>query len=121
MLDKIQSSLSNTIPLWRNQLVLSLGIEHSQRAIDAQRYLSEKTNELLIKNAETLKMASVNAAVEAERPIVEIDSLARCNAELISSVTEVMRIHEEGESKRIKARQELVRLEQELKNALADE
>ena len=120
MLDKIQSSLSNTIPLWRNQLVLSLGIEHSQRAIDAQRYLSEKTNELLVKNAETLKMASVNAAIEAERPIVDMDSLARCNTELIASITEVMRIHAEGESDRVKARQELVRLEEELKSTLAD-
>ena len=121
MLDKIQSSLSNTIPLWRNQLVLSLGIEHSQRAIDAQRYLSEKTNELLVKNAETLKMASVNAAMEAERPIVDMGALARCNAELITSITEVMRIHEEGESNRIRARQELLRLEEELKSTLVDE
>ena len=84
MLDKLQSSLSNTIPLWINQLVLSLGIEHSQRAIEAQSTLADKTNELLKKNAETLKMATINVAKEAERPITEIETLKQCNSNLKS-------------------------------------
>lgn len=118
MLDKLQSSLSNTIPLWRNQLVLSLGIEHSQRAIEAQSTLADKTNELLKKNAETLKMATINAAKEAERPIVEIETLKQCNSNLISSINEVIKIHEQGEQKRIKVQAELVRIEEELKQAM---
>ena len=120
MLDKLQSSLSNTIPLWRNQLVLSLGIEHSQRAIEAQSTLADKTNELLKKNAETLKMATINAAKEAERPIVEIETLKQCNSNLISSINEVIKIHEQGEQKRIKVQAELVRIEEELKQAMLD-
>lgn len=120
MLDKLQSSLSNTIPLWRNQLVLSLGIEHSQRAIEAQSTLADKTNELLKKNAETLKMATINAAKEAERPIVEIETLKQCNSSLISSINEVIKIHEQGEQKRIKVQAELVRIEEELKQAMLD-
>ena len=119
MLDKIQSSLANTIPLWRNQMVLSLGIEHSQRSIEAQKILSEKTNELLVKNAETLKMASVEAAKESERPIVEIETLARCNNELITSINEVLQIHEQGIEQRAKAHEELVKLEEELKETLS--
>ena len=119
MLDKIQSSLANTIPLWRNQMVLSLGIEHSQRSIEAQKFLSEKTNELLVKNAETLKMASVEAAKESERPIVEIETLARCNNELITSINEVLQIHEQGIEQRAKAHEELVKLEEELKETLS--
>ena len=118
MLDKLQSSLSNTIPLWRNQLVLSLGIEHSQRAIEAQSTLADKTNELLKKNAETLKIATINAAKEAERPIVEIETLKQCNSNLISSINEVIKIHEQGEQKRIKVQAELVRIEEELKQAM---
>ena len=120
MLDKLQSSLSNTIPLWRNQLVLSLGIEHSQRAIEAQSTLADKTNELLKKNAETLKMATINAAKEAERPIVKIETLKQCNSNLISSINEVIKIHEQGEQKRIKVQAELVRIEEELKQAMLD-
>lgn len=118
MLDKLQSSLSNTIPLWRNQLVLSLGIEHSQRAIEAQSTLADKTNELLKKNAETLKMATINAAKEAERPIVEIETLKQCNSNLISSINEVIKIYEQGEQKRMKVQAELVRIEEELKQAM---
>ena len=118
MFDKIQASVSNTIPLWRNQLVLSLGIEHSRRAIEAQEVLSDKTNELLAKNAETLKMASIDAARESERPIVEIATLRKCNKDLISSINEVMRIHEQGNAKRQQAHDELTKLEGELKDAL---
>ena len=119
MLDKIQASLSNTIPLWRNQLVLSLGIEHSRRSIEAQQMLSDKTNELLVRNAQTLKMAAVSAAREAERPVVDVDALERCNQALISSISEVMRIHEQGKEERVRIGQRLVSLEENLKQSLS--
>lgn len=118
MMDKLQSSLVNTIPLWRNQLVLSLGIEHSRRAIEAQKELTERTNRLLQMNAEKLKMATVEAAKASESPVVEIDTLRRCNEQLITSVTEVLRIHEEGKQKRERARKELIQIEEDLKRAL---
>ncbi len=118
MLDKIQSSLSNTIPLWRNQLVLSLGIENTRRAIEAQANLSDKTNELLAKNSETLKMATIEAAKESERPIVDIATLRQCNKDLISSINEVVRIHEQGAQKREQAHEELAKIETELKQAM---
>lgn len=118
MMDKLQSSLANTIPLWRNQLVLSLGIEHSRRAIEAQKELSERTNRLLAMNAEKLNMATVEAAKASEEPIVEIETLQRCNTQLISSVSEVLRIHEEGRKKREQAQRDLVKIEEELKRTL---
>lgn len=120
MLDKIQSSLSNTIPLWRNELVLSLGIEHSKRAIEAQGTLSDKTNELLAKNAETLKMASIEAAKESERPIVDLSTLRQCNKELITSINEVVKIHEQGVKQRQQAHDELVKIEDELKQVMLE-
>ena len=120
MLDKIQSSLSNTIPLWRNQLVISLGIEHSQRAVQAQKDLSDKTNELLAKNSEMLKVAAVDIAKESERPIVEVETLRQCNRDLISSLNDVIRIHEQGEIKREQAQEEFAKLEDELKEALLE-
>lgn len=120
MLDKLQSSLANTIPLWRNQLVLSLGIEHAQRALEAQAMLSDKTNELLAKNAETLKMAAVETAKEGERPIVDIDTLRQCNKELIASINEVVKIHEQGSAQRVKTHQELTKIEEDLKKALLE-
>ena len=119
MLDKIQASLSNTIPLWRNQLVLSLGIEHSRRSIEAQQMLSDKTNELLVRNAQTLKMAAVSAAREAERPVVDVDALERCNQALITSISEVMRIHEQGKEERVRIGQKIVSLEENLKQSLS--
>lgn len=120
MLDKLQSSLSNTIPLWRNQLVLSLGIEHSKRALDAQSTLTDKTNDLLRKNSETLKMATIETAKEVERPIVDIETLRICSKNLVSSVNEVVKIHEQGTAKRVKAQEELVKIEEELKQAMLD-
>lgn len=118
MLDKLQSSLANTIPLWRNQLVLSLGIEHSKRAIQAQSKLADKTNELLIKNAETLKMTTIDTAKEAERPIVDLETLNKCNRELITSINEVIKIHEQSRAKRMQAKEELLKIEEELKEAM---
>ena len=120
MLDKLQSSIANTIPLWRNQLVLSLGIEHTKRSLEAQNALADKTNELLKKNSETLKMATVETAKASERPIVDLETLQLCNKNLITSINEVMRIHKEGDEKRDQARGELLRLESELKRALLE-
>lgn len=120
MLDKIQSSLANTIPLWRNQLVISLGLEHSRRAVEAQQIVSDKTNELLLKNAEALRMSAVETAKEAERPIVDMETLRKCNRELISSINEVVKIHEQGAAQRAKAHEELVKIETELKQALLE-
>lgn len=120
ILEKIQSSLVNTIPLWRHQMVLALGIEHTQRALSAQNMITEKTNELLTRNAETLKMATVETAKEAERSVVDIATLKRCNQQLISSISEVVKIHEQGAKRRQDAETELVKVEQELKQALLE-
>lgn len=120
MLDKLQSSLANTIPLWRNQLVLSLGIEHTRRALEAQSTLADKTNELLRKNSETLKMATVETAKQAERPIVDIETLRQCNRDLIATINDVIKIHEQGTAKREKAQEELVRIEEELKQTMLE-
>ena len=120
MLEKIQSSLVNTIPLWRHQMVLALGIEHTHRALSAQNMITEKTNELLTRNAETLKMATVETAKEAERSVVDIATLKRCNQQLISSISEVVKIHEQGAKRRQDAETELVKVEQELKQALLE-
>ena len=120
MLDKLQSSIANTIPLWRNQLVLSLGIEHTRRSLDTQNTLANKTNELLLKNSETLKMATIETVKAAERPIVDIETLCQCNRDLITSIKEVIKIHEQGAAKRAQAQEELVRIEAELKQAMLD-
>lgn len=118
MLDKLQSSLANTIPLWRNQLVLSLGIEHTRRALEAQSTLADKTNELLRKNSETLKMATVETAKQAERSIVDIETLRQCNKDLITTINDVLKIHKQGEEKREKAQVELTKIEEELKQVM---
>lgn len=120
MLEKIQSSIINTIPLWRNQMVLALGIEHSRRAIKAQNAVTETTNNLLTQNAETLKQATVDSAREAERSIVDIATLKKCNQELITSINEVVKIHEQGSKKRQQAQEELAKIEQELKRAMLE-
>lgn len=120
LLDKLQSSIANTIPLWRNQLVLSLGIEHTKRSLDAQNTLADKTNELLLKNSETLKLATIETAKAAERPIVDIETLRQCNKDLIASIREVIKVHEQGEIKRAQAQEELVRIEAELKQAMLE-
>ena len=120
LMDKLQSSLANTIPLWRNQLVLSLGIEHTSRALAAQGALADKTNELLKKNSETLKMATVETAKQSERPIVDIATLKQCNRDLISSINDVVKIHEQGTVQRVKAQEELVKIEEELKQAMLE-
>lgn len=120
LLDKLQSAIANTIPLWRNQLVLSLGIEHTNRTLEAQATLADKTNELLKKNSETLKMATIETAKQSERPIVDMDTLRQYNKDLITSIKEVVKIHEQGAVQRAKAREELVKIEEELKNVMLD-
>ncbi len=118
MTEKIQSTLVNTIPLWKSQIVLALGVAHSQQAVQAQREISDKTNELLRRNAETLKMATIDTAKESERGIVDIETLRATNESLITTLDEVMRIQQEGRQKRAEAETEMRRIEEELKNKL---
>ena len=120
MTEKIQSTLTNTIPLWKSQMVLALGIEHSKEAMEAQREVTDFTNQLLKKNADTLKMATVETAKEAERGIVEIETLTYTNQQLIDTLNEVMAINTEGREKRRAAENELRRIETELKNKLLE-
>lgn len=118
MSDKIQSTLVNTIPLWKSQMVLALGVEHSRQAAAAQRAVSDMTNELLRRNADTLKMATIDTAKESERGIVDMETLRHTNESLISTLDEVIRIQEEGRQKRRDAETELLRLEGDLKQKL---
>ncbi len=118
MIDKIQSTLVNTIPLWKNQMVIALGIEHSTEAAKAQRQVSDMTNELLKKNAAALKMATVETAKEAERGIVDMETLKNTNESLISTLDEVMKIQVEGRQKRLQAETELQNMENQLKDKL---
>ena len=120
MTEKIQSTLVNTIPLWKSQMVLALGVAHSQQAADAQKAVTDMTNELLRKNAETLKMSSIETAKQSERGIVDIETLKTTNESLISTLDEVMRIQQEGRQKRQEAETELRRIENDLKNKLLE-
>jgi uncharacterized protein YaaN involved in tellurite resistance len=120
MSDKIQSTLVNTIPLWKSQMVLALGVANSQRAAQAQGQVSDMTNELLRKNADALKMSSIDTARESERGIVDIETLVSTNQSLISTLEEVTKIQEEGRQKRGQAEQELRRIEGELKQKLLE-
>ena len=120
MIEKIQSSLVNTIPLWKSQMVLALGLEHSRQATAAQSAVTEMTNELLKKNAEQLKMGTIATAKEAERAIVDIETLKHTNEQLISTLDEVLRIQTEGAQKRKAAEAELGRIEGELKQKLME-
>lgn len=118
MVEKIQTTLVNTIPLWKNQMVLALGIAHSTEAAQAQRQVSDITNALLKQNAEKLHMASVETARESERGIVDLETLKQTNARLISTLDEVMKIQEEGRAKRQAAEAEMAKMENELKAKL---
>ena len=118
MTEKIQSTLVNTIPLWKNQIVLSLGISHSKEAMEAQREVTNMTNELLKKNAETLHQATIDTAKESERGIVDIETLQHTNEQLISTLDEVLSIQKEGHEKREAAELELRRIENQLTDKL---
>ena len=120
MSEKIQSTLVNTIPLWKSQMVLALGVAHSRQAAQAQREVTDMTNELLKKNAATLKMATVETAKESERGSVDIETLKVTNESLISTLDEVIRIQDEGRQKRREAEAELGRIENQLKQKLLD-
>lgn len=120
MIEKIQTSIMNTIPLWKNQLVLTLGIENSKRALEAQRKVTDMTNQLLQKNADMLKMATVETARESERGIVDIETLQHTNESLISTLDEVLTIQTEGAQKRREAEEQLRRIEGELKQKLLE-
>lgn len=118
MIEKIQSTVVNTIPLWKSQMVIALGVEHANQAARAQREVTDMTNQLLRKNAEALKMATIESAKESERGIVDLDTLKATNAALISTFDEVMKIQADGRMKRREAEAELNRMELELKNKL---
>ena len=118
MSEKIQSTIVNTIPLWKSQIVLALGVAHSENAVKVQNEVTNMTNELLKKNAQTLKMSTIETAKASERGIVDIETLRQTNESLISTLDEVMRIQEDGRNKRREAEVELQNIEEQLKNKL---
>lgn len=120
MVEKIQSTLINTIPLWKSQMVLALGMANSKAAVDVQQAVSDTTNELLRRNAEALKQTTVNVAQESERGIVDIETLQETNKKLIETIDEVMAIQNDGREKRKAAEVELLKIETELKNKLLE-
>lgn len=120
MAEKIQSTIVNTIPLWKSQMVIAIGLDHSQDAARAQRDVTDATNELLKKNAEALKMASIETAKESERGIVDIETLTQTNQSLIDTLDEVMKIQAEGRQKRADAEVELARIEKQMKEKILE-
>ncbi len=120
MAEKIRSSIVNTIPLWKNQMVLALSLYHSEQAMQAQRNVTDVTNELLMKNAKTLHQGSVNVAKESERGIVDMETLKQTNLELIATLDEVRQIQDDGRARRAQAEDELARIETELKDKLLE-
>ena len=120
MAEKIQSTIVNTIPLWKNQMVIAMGIEHATQAARAEREVNDMTNNLLRKNADALKVATVESAKEAERGIVDIETLKHTNESLISTLDEVLKIQTEGKAKRREAEAELAQIENQLKDKLIE-
>ena len=120
MAGKIRSSIVNTIPLWKNQMVMAMSLYHSDQAMKAQRQVTDMTNQLLLKNAETLRQGSVSVAQEAERGIVDMETLKKTNLELIATLDEVRRIQDDGRARRAQAEEELGRIEGELKSKLLE-
>lgn len=120
LVERIQSTLSNTLPLWKSQMVLALGLSHSQQALKAQRAVTDMTNELLRKNAETLKMGTIETAREAERGIIDIETLVKTNQSLIDTINEVQSIQQEGHRKRLEAEVTMQQMEADLKKKLLE-
>ncbi|MBR5070603.1 MAG: toxic anion resistance protein [Oscillospiraceae bacterium] len=120
MVEKIQTTINNTIPLWKNQMVLALGMAHSKEAMEAQKEVSDLTNELLQKNAETLQMGTIEIAKESERGIVDIETVEDANRKLIETLDEVLKIQEEGRQKRMEAENTLGKIETELRQKLLE-
>ncbi len=121
LVERIQSTLVNTLPLWKNQMVLSIGMQHSQEAMKAQRAVTDTTNELLKRNAETLKMGTLETAKEAERGIIDIETLTKTNQDLIDTISEVQRIQKEGREQRMAAEKKLQEMENELKKKILEQ
>ena len=120
LVEKIQSSLINTIPLWKNQIVLALGINNAKQAIQAQRAVSDLTNDMLKKNSQILKQGSIEVAQESERAIVDIATLQQSNKDIIETLDQVLKIHEQGRINRLNAEKELIGIEKELKVKLLE-
>ena len=120
LVEKIQSSITNTIPLWKNQMVLALGINNAKQALKGQQAVSKLTNEMLVKNSETLKQGSIEIARESEKAIVDVETLQKTNQDLIETLDSVIKIHEEGRAKRQEAEKTLEELEKELKNKMLE-
>jgi len=120
LVERIQSTLSNTLPLWKSQIVIALGLQRSQEALRAQSAVTNMTNDLLKRNAEKLKMGTIETAKEAERGIIDIETLTQTNQSLIDTITEVMRIQDDGRAKRIEAEKQLVVMEGQLKQKLLE-
>ena len=120
MAEKIQTTIVNTIPLWKNQMVLALGLAHSQQAMQAERAVTDMTNDLLKKNAEALKMGTIETARESQRGVVDIETLQQTNKSLIETLDELNKIQNEGRAKRVAAEQELTRIEDELKTKMME-
>ncbi|MDD6272730.1 MAG: toxic anion resistance protein [bacterium] len=120
LVEKIQSSITNTIPLWKNQIVLALGINHAKESLEQQQAVSKLTNDMLQKNSETLKQGSLDIAKESERAIVDIETLKTTNKNLIETLDGIIKIHEEGRTKRKEAEKELVNIEKELKDKILE-
>ena len=120
MAEKIQTSLVNTIPLWKSQMVLALGVAHTQSAMEAQRAVSDLTNQLLTKNAQKLKMATVESAKESERGIVDIETLTKTNQMLMDTMDEVLTIQQDGKQRRAEAEKELSNIEDQLRKKILE-
>ena len=120
LVEKIQSSITNTIPLWKNQMVLALGITNAKRTLEQQKAVSNLTNDMLVKNSETLKQGSIDIAKESERAIVDIETLKKTNKDLIETLDTVLKIHEDGRVKRAQAEEELQNIEKELKDKILE-
>ena len=120
LVEKIQSSIINTIPLWKNQIVIALGITNAKNALGAQRQVTDITNEMLKKNSELLKQGTVEVAKESERAVVDVETLQKTNRDIIETLDTMLQIHEEGRQKRAEAEEELIKIEGELKNKLLE-
>ena len=120
LVEKIQSSLINTIPLWKNQMVIALGIAHAKNAVNAQREVTNLTNDMLKKNSELLKQGTIEIAEESEKAIVDIETLQKTNKDVIETLDKVLEIHAQGRQKRLEAEKELVNIEKELKDKILE-
>ena len=120
LIEKIQSSITNTIPLWKNQIVLALGINNAKKALKAQQEVTNLTNEMLTKNSQTLKQGTLDVAKESERAIVDVETLKKTNKDLIDTLDGIIKIHEEGRENRLKAEEELQAIEKELKDKILE-